>query len=120
MSAIGTATSPDPNRRVRRHPRYTCNFPVSVTLLAGEHYRHFDAHCKNLSKGGMGILLAEELSMGEVVTLSFALSGSAQQWEIRAILRHRRGYHYGVEFVSIPPELSRTMRRFLKEPQTSE
>ncbi len=68
----------------------------------------------------MGILLAEELSMGEVVTLSFALSGSAQQWEIRAILRHRRGYHYGVEFVSIPPELSRTMRRFLKEPQTSE
>jgi len=119
MSATGTATSPDPNRRVRRHPRYTCSFSVTVTLLAGEQYRHFDAHCKNLSKGGMGILLAEELTMGEVVTLSFVLSGSTQPWEVRAILRHRRGYHYGVEFVSVPPELSRAMRRVLKESQTS-
>lgn len=115
MSAkAGTAASPDPNRRVRRHPRYTCNFPVTVTLFAGDNYRRLDAHCKNLSEAGMGILLAEELEAGEVVSLSFSFPESSRGWELRAVLRYRRGYHYGLEFIAVSTELSRIMRRFMK------
>lgn len=115
MSAkAGSAPTPDPNRRVRRHSRCTCNFPMVVTLFAGDSYRRLDAHCKNLSEAGMGILLAEELAAGEVVSLRFCFPGSSQEWEVRAILRHRRGYHYGLEFISVSTELKRIMRRFMK------
>jgi hypothetical protein len=121
MSAkAGTAPSPDPNRRVRRHPRYTCNFPVTVTLFAGDSYRRLDAHCKNLSEAGMGILLAQELDAGEVVSLKFSFPESPQEWELRAVLRHRRGYHYGLEFISVGTELKRIMRRFMKGLEISE
>jgi hypothetical protein len=121
MSAkAGTAASPDPNRRVRRHPRYTCNFPVTVILFAGDSYRRLDAHCRNLSEAGMGILLAEELQAGDVVSLSFYFPESSQEWEVRGVLRHRRGYHYGLEFISASTELHRIMRRFMKGLETSE
>lgn len=55
------ATTHDPNRRQRRHSRYRCNFPVTLTLLAADCYRNLDAHCKAFSNGGMGILVAAEL-----------------------------------------------------------
>ena len=107
-----TAAILDPNRRLRRHSRYRCNFPVRVTLLAGDGYRQLDAHCKDLSKAGMGVLLAEELAPGEVLSLNFSLPGPKQQWELRGILRHRRGYYYGLEFISLTPEQSAAVRRF--------
>jgi len=121
MSAkAGIAPTPDPNRRVRRHLRYTCNFPVTVTLFAGDSYRRLDAHCKNLSEAGMGILLAQELVAGEVVSLKFSFPESSQEWEPRAVLRHGRGYHYGLEFISLTTELSRAIRRFVQGLDTSE
>jgi len=49
----------------------------------------------------MGVLVASELSLGEVVSLRFVLPESLQDWELNAVLRHRRGYHYGFEFLSI-------------------
>jgi c-di-GMP-binding flagellar brake protein YcgR len=121
MSAkAGSAPISDPYRRVRRHPRYTCNFPVTVTLFAGDSYRRLDAHCKNLSEAGMGILLAQGLAISEVVSLKFSFPESPQEWELRAVLRHRRGYHYGLEFISVTTELSRAIRRFTKGLEISE
>jgi hypothetical protein len=115
MSAkAGAAAIADPNRRVRRHPRYRCNFPVTVTLFAGDSYRRLGAHCRDLSRAGMGILVAEELTPGDVVSLNFCFPGSAHTWEIRAIVRHRRGYHYGIEFVTITKELGKEIREFAK------
>jgi c-di-GMP-binding flagellar brake protein YcgR len=115
MSAkAGTAATPDPNRRLRRDPRYRCNFPVTVTLLAGNGYRQLNAHCKDLSKAGMGILLAEDLALGEVLSLNFSIPGSSQQWEVRAVLRYRRSYHYGLEFISLTPEQGATLHRFVQ------
>lgn len=50
------------------------------------------------------MLIAAELNLGEVAALSFALPGSAKAWELRAVLRHRRGYHYGFEFLALSNE----------------
>lgn len=50
------------------------------------------------------MLIAAELKLGEVAALSFALPGSPQERNLRAVLRHRRGYHYGFEFLSLKPE----------------
>ncbi|HLW86127.1 MAG TPA: PilZ domain-containing protein [Candidatus Sulfotelmatobacter sp.] len=107
----GKAFTSSPGRRLRRYPRYRSSFPVLVTLLAADRYQSLEAHCKDLSDAGIGVLLAAELASGEVVSLSFSLPGSSETWEIRSVLRHRRGYHYGFEFLS----LSRDQGKVLKQ-----
>jgi hypothetical protein len=91
-------------RRKRRHPRYRSEFPVTLTLLADEEPRRLDGHCRDLSVAGIGILVASELNLGEVVSLAFSLQ--AQPWNVRAVLRYRRGYHYGLEFLSLSDQQS--------------
>lgn len=91
-------------RRQRRHPRYRIEFPVVVILLSEGGHRRIDAHCRDLSVAGIGMLIAAELNLGEVAALSFALPGSPEAWELRAVLRHRRGYHYGFEFLALSNE----------------
>lgn len=54
-----------------------------------------------MSEAGIGILLATELNVGEVAGLSFSLPESALPWEVRAVARYRRGYHYGFEFLAL-------------------
>jgi c-di-GMP-binding flagellar brake protein YcgR len=100
-------------RRQRRHARYRVEFPVILTLLAQGERQRFQAHCRDLSVAGIGMLIAEELTPGEVAALSFSLPGSPDPWEIRAVLRHRRGYHYGFEFLSLNDEQGRILGRYL-------
>jgi hypothetical protein len=116
----GTAAAPDLNRRQRRHVRHRCSFPVVVTVFAGDRYQHLNAHCKNLSQEGMGILLASELAAGEVVSMNFCLPASSSNWEVRAVLRHRRGYQYGLEFISLTAEQTKTMKQFVRDLELSD
>jgi len=102
-----------PDRRQRRYPRYRAEFPVTLTLLSSEGHRSLAAHCRDLAVAGIGVLVADELKVGEVVALAFALPGSDQPWLLRAVLRHRRGYHYGFEFLSVSQLQSQTLNEYL-------
>jgi len=99
-------------RRRRRFPRYRCEFPVTLTLLSAGQQQSVEAHCRDLSAAGIGLLVAEELGLGEVVALSFSLPGLSS-WKIRAVLRHRRGYHYGFEFLSLSREQGKALAEYL-------
>ncbi len=99
-------------RRRRRHPRYRDKFRVIVSYLAN-HYQKLDGHCSDLSVAGIGILLATEMNSGEVVGLSFSLPGSDVLWELRAVVRFRRGYHYGFEFLSLTNEQQESLKSYL-------
>lgn len=109
----GKAVKRAPERRQRRYPRYRSEFPVSLTLLSSDGHQSLDAHCKDLSIAGIGVLIAAELTLGEVVALTLALPGSAQPWEMRAVLRHRRGYHYGFEFLALSAQQSEALGEYL-------
>jgi PilZ domain len=102
------------DRRRRRHPRYRGNFRVTVTYLLENHYQKLEGHCRDLSEAGIGILLAAELNGGEVAGLSFTLTGSAPPWEVRAVVRYRRGYHYGFEFLALTGEQQESLKTYLK------
>ncbi len=102
-----SASTPKPakqqpiDRRGRRHPRYRADFRVTVSCLLENQYQKLEGHCRDLSEAGIGILLAAELNVGDVAGFSFSLPGSALRWEVRAVVRYRRGYHYGFEFLSL-------------------
>lgn len=98
----GKALKHTTERRQRRYPRYRSQFPVTVTLFSGKEHHRLDAHCRDLSAAGIGILIAADLALGEVVSLNFCLPGQPLPWDVQAVIRHRRGYHYGFEFLSLP------------------
>jgi c-di-GMP-binding flagellar brake protein YcgR len=101
------------DRRRRRHPRYRADFQVTAIYLAANQYRKFEGHCSDLSESGLGMLLATDVNNGEVVGLSFSLPGSTAIWEMRAVVRYRRGYHYGFEFLSLTTEQRESLKTYL-------
>jgi hypothetical protein len=101
------------DRRRRRHPRYHADFRVTASFLEGNRYRSFEGRCSDLSEAGIGMLVAAEMSNGEVVGLSFSLPNSPNVWELRAVVRYRRGYHYGFEFLSLTTEQRETLKKHL-------
>ena len=101
------------DRRRRRFPRYRSDFPVAVTRLLESDYKRSEGQCRDLSIAGIGVLLAEELTMGAVLSLAFTLPGLRAGWEVRVVVRHRRGYHYGLEFLSLRSEQSEVLADYL-------
>lgn len=101
------------DRRRRRHPRYRANFQVTASYLAGNQYKKFEGHCSDLSESGLGMLLATDIGNGEVVGLNFSFPGANKGMELRAVVRYRRGYHYGFEFLSITAEQRESVKTYL-------
>ena len=66
-----------------------------------------------MSEAGIGILLAAELNGGEVAELSFLLPGSLF-FEVRAVVRYRRGYQYGFEFLSLTLEQQEALKGYFR------
>jgi c-di-GMP-binding flagellar brake protein YcgR len=114
MSSMpGKAPKGAVKRLRRRYARYRCEFPVAVSLFRGDAPEQLSAHSKDLSEAGIGVLAAAELALGEVVSLTFTLPGVVATWKVRAVLRHRRGFHYGFEFLSLSGEQSKELKTFL-------
>ena len=103
----------EPDRRHRRFPRYRTTFPVAVELLLEKGYQRLDGQCKDLSIAGIGALLTEELALGEVLALTFSLPVSTAVWHVRTVVRHRRGYHHGLEFLSVSQEQRTLLAAYL-------
>jgi hypothetical protein len=101
------------DRRRRRHPRYRADFRVTVSYLLGNRHHKIEGHCRDLSQAGIGILLAEDLGVGEVVGLNFLFPGSEVLWEVRAVVRYRRGYQYGFEFLALTAEQRTLLGNYL-------
>jgi c-di-GMP-binding flagellar brake protein YcgR len=102
-----------PERRQRRHPRYRSEFPVTVTLFSGKEHLRLDAHCRDLSQGGMGVLIATDLPVGEVASLGFSLPNLSERWDVRAVLRCRRGYQYGFEFLALSDQQGKMLAAYV-------
>jgi hypothetical protein len=117
VSKAKTAPKLPEGRRPRRHPRYRGEFRIVVTHLLASHYQKIDGHCRDLSQGGIGILLAAELQVGDVVNLTFSLPGSSVSWDVNAVTRFRRGYQYGFEFLSLTKKYQDLLNIFLKTRQ---
>jgi hypothetical protein len=49
----------------------------------------------------MGTVLTAEVEAGEVVSLEFALPDSSEAFAVRAIVRYRRGFMHGLEFLGL-------------------
>lgn len=85
-----------------------------MSYLLENQYQNLEGHCRDLAEAGIGILLAAELNNGEVTGLNFLLPGATLPWAVRAVVRYRRGYHYGFEFLSLTDAQQESLKNHLK------
>ena len=119
-SQPGKAPNRAPERRLRRYPRFRAEFPVSVVLFSGDNHNQLDGHCRDLSHGGIGVLIASDLTVGEVASLTFSLPNLPEPWKVRAVIRCRRGYQYGFEFLSLETSQNQALAAYINALERSD
>jgi hypothetical protein len=68
---------------------------------------------RDISEEGMGAVIPRSLSINEQVTLEFSIE-NGHEGIVSAIVRHRRGFLYGFDFVSIEPSLREVIAGIMK------
>jgi PilZ domain len=79
----------------RRSPRREFEMLLTATATDGAVYRGF---CRDMSEGGTAALIWGELNIRDEVSLTYRLPESTEVAKIAAIVRHRVGFRYGLEF----------------------
>jgi PilZ domain len=84
----------------RRWQRYRLNLPIRLIVTRDEGTRIADGRANDISEGGMLIFAGIELRAEDKVMVEFTPPYSSNPLRAPGIVRHRRGYNYGVEFRS--------------------
>ena len=66
-----------------------------------------------MSEGGMSVYASETLDAGTVMLVAFALPGAEKGLRIRAVIKNRRGFRCGLEFVDLAPAARQEIVRYL-------
>ncbi len=88
----------------RRHERYRTDFPIKATVLRDEGYAELQGRCGDIGHGGIGAVFNAECMKGEVISLEFSLPPATEPLCIRSIVRYRRGFLHGLEFLGLTEE----------------
>jgi c-di-GMP-binding flagellar brake protein YcgR len=99
----------------RRHERYRTDFSLKGTVLRENGYQELRGRCGDIGRGGMGAVFTAELAKGEVVSLEFRLSEESNPLAVRSIVRYRRGFLHGLEFLGLTDEQQTQIRDFCAE-----
>ena len=102
----------------RRHHRYKVEVEIRVYARNTQVVR---GHTVDLSESGISAILRDEVPLGEVVRLEFALPAGSV--EIMAMVRQRSAFRYGFQFVensSAQGVIGRTCRDLAVEMSTQE
>ena len=84
---------------MRRWPRLKIRVPVTVIVKKPNKTVYIDGRGTDLNEGGIAVFAGAELGIGEEVEISFTPPYRGEPLIARTIIRNRRGYTYGMEFV---------------------
>lgn len=87
-------------RTLRRWPRLKIHVPVTVVVRKQDKTVFVQARGQDLNEGGIGVFVGTELRIGELVEISFTPPYQGNPMTARTLVRNRRGYTYGMEFVT--------------------
>ncbi len=112
---VSTATgqSPARDRTPRpRAPRFPAAIPVDVTVLRSGIPYTIPGRSTNFGEGGMGAMLAGELTPGDLVGVVFRVPDIDAPIRARALVRHQLRLQCGLSFVGLLPEQQMTIERW--------
>jgi hypothetical protein len=88
----------------RRWPRYKIDVPIRAIVHNGSTTKLVDGRGTEINEGGLTVFAGLELRVGDNVEVEFTPPYSGQPIRVRCLVRNRRGYTYGVEFLRLNPE----------------
>jgi PilZ domain-containing protein len=102
---VRTAPQPGPKSAMeraifRRWQRYRLNLPIRLVVCREDSTRISEGRANDISEGGMLVFAGMELKTDDKVFVEFTPPYSSAPVRAPGIIRHRRGYNYGVEFVN--------------------
>jgi hypothetical protein len=107
------ATSEPPHQTTRQFPRFCTDVRVVITLKGSDDPPPLYGRCGIIAEGGFGAILAGELAVGETVAAELILVGGGRpSLKVCAVVRDRRGFRHGFEFLDITPEQRLSIREF--------
>jgi len=89
----------------RRYPRHRADFAVKAAVLRDDGYVEVQGRCADIGHGGMGTVFTAEIVKGEVLSLEFQLPPDEDLIAVRAIVRYRKGFVHGLEFLGLTVDL---------------
>jgi protein TonB len=118
---MSAAASPALEKAQRRNsPRHPINVPLDVILLRSGVPENLPGRCTDLSEGGVGGMIAGELSVGQHVAIELRIPKVGVPVRARALVRYQGQLRYGFEFVGLPVEQREMIRYWayrLRNPQ---
>jgi TonB family protein len=99
----------------RRVPRYRVAVPLSVTVRRAGVTDSIPGRSLDVGEGGLGALLAGEVSPGEAVGVEFQVPSLAAPLRARAVVRHHAQLRCGLEFLSLSPEQRALLRNWMRQ-----
>lgn len=101
---MATAISAQPSIgfvRKRRWERSRIDVPIRVIFWNSLHAAKIvDARGRDMSEGGIAVFAGVELRIGDIIEVEFTPAYSGQPMRVKAEVRNRRGYSYGIEFLT--------------------
>ncbi len=118
---MSAAASPALEKAQRRNsPRHPINVPLDVILLRSGVPENLPGRCTDLSEGGVGGMIAGELSAGQHVAVELRIPKVGVPLRARALVRYQGELRCGFEFVGLPVEQREMIRYWayrLRNPQ---
>ena len=96
-------------------PGESADLPLTVTILRDEGYTTVHGRMNDIAEGGLGVLMASELPAGEVVQLEFTLQPNTEPFRARAVVRYRKGYFHGIEFLGLSDDQKSQILEFCED-----
>lgn len=97
----------------RRHRRRTgLDNPLQVNTIQQGKPTQVEGRARDIGEAGLGAVIPCALYIDEQVTLELTIE-ACQEFTVSAIVRHRRGFHHGFEFISVEPSLREVIARLL-------
>lgn len=84
----------------RRWPRYKLDLPVRVIAEKRGKTTIVQARGNELNEGGLALFAGTELNEGDLVAVEFTPPYSGDPIRVRCTVRNRKGYMYGLEFLT--------------------
>jgi hypothetical protein len=92
----------------RQTPRRRLEVPLSVTF-GSETFRGWST---DVGTGGLGLTVAAEIAFSSELMVEFAIE-SGIPIKVRGVVRYRKGFKYGIEFLMITPKDLETIKKYV-------
>jgi len=94
----------------RSVPRYKLTVPLALTVLRSGISNHIPGHALEIGEGGMGVVPASQLLVGESVRVEFLVPHTSLPLRATAVVRYQHERCFGLQFLRLPAEQQSIVR----------